>query len=127
MFWYVNITESNGTIYLSGPISGSSYSFSLTNGSYTYAIASANKIYAPNLTAGSFTVDGLSLSESITFSEVLYSVQFTENGLPSGTSWYVNISGMTSSGPITTNNYSIKLTNGNYIFAISTFNKIYAP
>jgi hypothetical protein len=125
--WYVNITESNGTTYLSGPISGSSYSFSLTNGSYTYTIASANKIYAPNLTAGSFTVNGLSLSESITFSEVLYSVQFTESGLPSGTSWYVNISGMTSSGPITTNTYSIKLTNETYIFAISTFNKIYAP
>jgi hypothetical protein len=125
--WYVNITESNGTKYLSGAISGSSYILSLTNGSYTYTIASANKIYAPNLTAGSFTVNGSTLSESITFSEVLYSVQFTENGLPSGVSWYVNISGMASSGPITTSTYSIKLTNGTYIFAISTSNKIYAP
>ena len=125
--WYVNITESNGTKYLSGAISGSSYILSLTNGSYTYTIASANKIYAPNLTAGSFTVNGSTLSESITFSEVLYSVQFTESGLPSGVSWYVNISGMASSGPITTSTYSIKLTNGTYIFAISTSNKIYAP
>jgi hypothetical protein len=125
--WYVNVTESNGTLYNSGAITSSSFSFTLTNGSYSFTIASANKTYAPNLTAGSFAVNGLSLSESITFSEVLYSVQFTESGLPSGTSWYVNISGMTSSGPITTNTYSIKLTNGTYIFAISTFNKIYAP
>ena len=131
MFWYVNITESNGTKYLSGPITGSNYTFSLTNGSYTFTIVSANKIYAPNLTAGSFTVNGLSLSESITFSEVLYSLQFTENGLPSGVSWYVNITesnGTTYlSGPISGSSYSFSLTNGSYTYRIASSNRIYEP
>ena len=129
--WYVNITESNGSTYLSGPISGSTYSFSLTNGSYTYKIASSNKIYAPNLTAGSFTVNGSSFYESITFSEVLYPVQFTETGLTSGASWYVNITETNGtiyqSGAISTTSYSLSLTNGSYSFTISSANKIYAP
>ena len=121
--WYVNL--SNGIS--SGPITGSSYTFSLTNGSYTYTIASANKVYAPNLTSGSFTVDGSPLSFDIKFFAVTYTVTFQESGLPSGTTWYVNITGMASSGPITINSYSIDLTNGTYLFAISTSDKNYAP
>ena len=94
-------------------------------------IASSNKIYAPNLTAGSFTVNGSSFYESITFSEVLYPVQFTETGLTSGASWYVNITETNGtiyqSGAISTTSYSLSLTNGSYSFTISSANKIYAP
>jgi len=129
--WYVNITESNGTIYHSGLISSTSHSFSLTNGSYSYTIASANKIYAPNLASGSFTVNGSILSKSILFSEVLYTVLFSESGLPSGASWYVNITernGTTYlSGPISGSSYLFSLTNGSYTYTIASANRIYSP
>ena len=121
--WYVNL--SNGMDL--GPITGSSYSFNVTNGSYSFSIASANKIYAPNMTSGSFTVYGSPLSFDIKFIPVTYTATFQEAGLPSGSTWYVNITGMASSGSITFSSYSISLTNGTYLFAISTSDKNYAP
>ena len=125
--WYVNITETNGTIYHSGAISTSSYSFSLTNGSYSFSVASANRIYTPSPPSTSFTLNGSLLSESITFNEVLYSEAFTESGLPSGESWYVNLSNGISSGPITGSSYIFSLTNGSYTYTIASANKVYAP
>ena len=74
----------------SGAIIGSSYSFYLTNGSYTYNISTNNKIYHAD--RGSFRVNGASVSEPITFSKVLYTVTFTESGLPPESTWYVNLS-----------------------------------
>ena len=123
--WYVNITESNGTTYISGQITGSSYAFSLTNGSYTFTIATSDKIYESSILSGSFTINGSSLSKSITFSEVLYSVIFTESGLPTGTTWYVNLSNGMGSGPITGSSYTFSLTNGSYSYTVATSNKIY--
>ena len=125
--WYVNITESNGTTYLSGPISGSYYSLSLTNGSYTYTIASANKIYSPSIISSSLTVNGNPYAESITFSLVKYTVTFTESGLLFGTVWYVNLTNGIGSRPITSSSYSFSLVNGSYSYSVQTVNKIYSP
>ena len=125
--WYVNITESNGTTYLSGPITGSTYTFSLTNGSYLFTIASANKIYSPSIISSSLTVNGNHYTESITFSLVKYTVTFTESGLLFGTGWYVNLTNGIDSGPITGSSYSFSLVNGSYSYTVQTVNKIYSP
>ena len=125
--WYVNITESNGTAYLSGPITGSTYTFSLTNGSYTYTIASANRIYSPSIISSSLTVNGNPYTESIAFSLVKYTVTFTESGLLFGTGWYVNLTNGIDSGPITGSSYSFSLVNGSYSYTVQTVNKIYSP
>ena len=130
--WYVNVTESNGTVYDSGAITGSSYSFSLANGSYTYTIATSDKIYEPSQPSGSFTVSGATVSESTTFSAVKYLVTFTESGLPSGSTWYVNITessnGTTyNSGLITSSTYTLSLSNGSYTYTIATSNKTFEP
>lgn len=195
--WYSNVSGG----YASGPISGSSYSFNLVNGSYQYFISTSDKGYSPNIPSGTFTVSGSSppiitiafskvyhltftenglspgtswnltfngktyqlSNDSYTFyvingsysykaesrnyititniitvdgkSETVniplrmqtYSVKFTESGLPAGTTWYVNITGQPSSGPLTGSAYSVDLTNGTYTYTVSTSNKVYSP
>ena len=118
--WYVNI--SNGIS--SGAITGTSHSFSLINGTYSYSIATVNKSWHSN--GSSFTVNGPSAPQSITFSLVKYAVTFTETGLPSGITWYVNIIGH-DSGAITGSTYFVMLTNGTYAYTIQANNKIYEP
>lgn len=110
--WYVNL--SNGM--KSGEITGSSYTFKIINGSYRFTIETNNKIYhAEN---GSFLVKGASVSEPITFSKVLYTVIFTEKGLPSEKVWYVNLSNGMKSGAIRGTFYAFSLTNGTYSYEI---------
>ena len=120
--WYVNITGHD-----SGPITSSTYTLSLSNGTYSYTIATSDKTYEPSAYPGSFTVNGKSLSEPITFSEVTYSVTFTESGLPTGSTWYVNLSNGMKSGAITGTSYSFSLTNGSYTYTIATSDKTYEP
>ncbi|MGP6294484.1 YncE family protein, partial [Caldiplasma sukawensis] len=88
--WYVNIT-----IHDSGPITGTSYSLSLPNGTYTYTIGTTNKLYHAN--EGSFTVNGSKSNNTImvSFSLVTYTVTFIETGIESGQSWNVDINGVT--------------------------------
>lgn len=107
-FWYVNVSGQKS----SGPISGNSYVMSLPNGTYNYVIASSNKIYGP-VYPGILTVNGASIAQAITFRNVTYSVQVTENGLPQGFYWYFNITGMKS---IFTpaSSFSLSLVNGTY-------------
>ncbi|MHB1622959.1 MAG: thermopsin family protease [Cuniculiplasma sp.] len=117
--WYVN-----GTGLDSGPITGSTYSVMLTNGTYAYTIQTNNKIYEPSPSSGSVTVNGGSKSVPITFSQVKYAVTFTETGLPAGTTWYVNGTGMHghASAP---SNISFSLNNGTYAFTVTNLGSYY--
>jgi hypothetical protein len=117
--WYVNL--SNGMT--SGPITGSSYSFSFTNGSYSYTVATSNKTYYTSPT-GSFTVNGTHISETIAFSKVTYVVTFTENGLPSGVYWYLNGSGL-SGYESSQASISFNLSNGTYSYTVSNLSSFY--
>ncbi len=121
--WYVNLTNEMN----SGPITGSSYLFSLSNGSYSYKIATSNRTYYPEHSSGTFTVNGSKLSEPVVFLEITYVVSYTETGLPAGTSWYVNITGEPSSGPISGSTYTLSLPNGTYYYSIATADKDYSP
>jgi energy-converting hydrogenase Eha subunit B len=56
-----------------------------------------------------------------------YKAAFTESGLPTGTSWYVNISGVSGSGPVTGSSFSTTLKNGSYSYTVSTSNSQYYP
>ncbi len=124
--WYLNL--SNGQSFSSVT---STISLNETNGSYSYTIATSDKDYSPSPSSGSFTVNGASVPVSVTFSPVLYKVTFTETGLPSGTTWYVNLTGFNgtnmNSGQITGTTYSVNLPNGTYTFTIATSDKIYSP
>jgi hypothetical protein len=109
--WYVNITGQPS----SGPIHSTSYSTSLPNGSYTYSVSAGNKQYKSSY-SGSFTVNGASVSQSITFTLVTYSITFTESGLQSGTSWSVALNGTTESS--TNDTIIFNEPNGTYTYTI---------
>jgi len=84
--WWVNVTG--------GPSNSSTtttLSLNEPNGTYHYSLASVNKEFASQ--GGSFTVSGATLSKTVTFSLVMYTVKFTETGLPTGTNWTVSIGG----------------------------------
>ncbi|MFP3257246.1 MAG: DUF2341 domain-containing protein [Candidatus Nanopusillus acidilobi] len=119
--WYVNL--SNGQSY-SGK--GTTITFYEPNGTYSYTIATVNKSYAPSPSSGTFKVSGANVNVAITFNLVTYTITFTENGLPSGTMWYVNLSnGQSYSGKGTT--ITFYEPNGTYSYTIATVNKSYAP
>ncbi len=70
-------------------------SFTVPNGTYAYMVASVSG-YTAAPSSGSITVTGSGSSTGITFSTAApptYSLQFTENGLVSGTSWSVTVTG----------------------------------
>ncbi|MGP6207077.1 hypothetical protein ACNF42_03460, partial [Cuniculiplasma sp. SKW3] len=121
--WYVNLSSGMD----SGPITGSSYSISLPNGTYTYTIATSDHEYAPVSYSGSVTVSGNSASESITFSQVTYTVTFTENGLPSGVRWYINVTGLYPSNNPAPEGIELYLPNGTYHYTVSTADPQYIP
>jgi YVTN family beta-propeller protein len=88
--WYLNAT---GPIELYSGSMGTATGGMLPNGTYTYTISSSDKLYRPIPAAGSFTVSGAPLSENVTFQLVIYSVTFSETGLPPGVTWSVNLNG----------------------------------
>ena len=115
-----NITLS-GTQYTSD---GNIISIQLTPAEYTYSAMSSNISFLP--VTGRFNVSN-NMIVNVQFQEKKYPVTFTETGLPSGTTWYVNISGMASSGPINTTSYTENLTNGTHDYMIGTPDRIYEP
>ena len=54
----------------------------------------------------------------------IYSSKFTETGLPSGTRWYVNLSGVGSYSS-SSSTISVALPNGSYSYTVATMNKDY--
>ncbi len=119
--WYVNITD--GTSYSS---TGPTISFDEVNGTYNYEVSISDKTYEPSPSSGSFTTNGAPVSESIGFSQVTYEATFYASGLPSGSTWYVNIIGgasYSSTGPT----ISFDEVNGTYNYGVSTSNSNYEP
>jgi hypothetical protein len=119
--WYVNVTGQSS----SGPISGSTYFIALANGSYSYSVSTTNKNFYLTYYTGSLTIAGIAITETVHFLEKTYQVTFIEQGLPSGQSWYVNMTNGDSFGPITSPSFIANLSNGSYSYYIATNDKIY--
>ena len=118
--WYVNLSDGQqGSAAAGTPIV-----LSVPNGTYSYIVATSNKEYQPSYSAGSLVVAG-NTSLKILFNQTTYVAQFKESGLPTGTTWYVNLSNGMDSGAITGSSYSISLANGTYSYSVSTSNKTY--
>ncbi len=125
--WFINVTGQksvNGT--------GSSTSLQLMNGTYHYGAATLYKLY--HSPGGTFTVNGSAVTLSIVYSPYLYSVNFTETGILTGTVWNVSVSNVSYYiSPVTETIYSnstylvFNLTNGTYTFNVSSMNRVYAP
>ena len=69
----------------------SSVTFEEANGTYDYTVGVSDARWSPEPGSGTVTVRGSNRTVSVTFVETVYSVTFTETGLPSGSSWAVAI------------------------------------
>ncbi len=124
--WYVNLTGGP-----SNSSTGTTIGFFEPNGTYDYTVATADKEYSPTVSGGSFGVSGAPVGKSVTFSRATYAVTFTETGLPSGTTWYVNGTPWVSLSATVAGTHgtsvSLNLTNGTYNFIVASSNKTWAP
>lgn len=118
--WSVNLSGGHYRSTQSGKIT-----FNLTNGTYSYGISTNDPVYRPSSFSGQSTVNGSSVSIAVSFIKVTYTLTFTESGLPSGTDWYVNITGMASSGPVAGPSFSEAISNGTYNYSLGTVDKEY--
>ncbi len=123
-YWYVNITgepslSSDSSIIIAN----------LSNGSYTFTISTADKDYYPTpLLLSSFLVNGKSISVPIAFNLLTYEIEFTETGLPSGSSWSVTVNNSNSTQvSSTTQTISLTLPNGTYLYTVRSGISTYGP
>jgi hypothetical protein len=95
--WFMNIS---GGPSLSGNGSEASLSVYLANGSYSLAVSTGDRTYAPSYHEVSLTVAGAPLTvQAVRFGVRSYSVEFTETGLPATSlskyGWTVSLGGAT--------------------------------
>ena len=102
---------------------GHSITVPLPNGTYRYALASANKSLAA--VGGHVTLAGAPSTVSAAFSLVTFSVTFTETGLLAGDTWWANISGGASTSSATASIVT-SLPNGSYTYTIASDDSRYA-
>jgi YVTN family beta-propeller protein len=117
----------NWSVALNGTTERSNTSeiqFEEPNGSYSFSVGPL-WIYLEVPSSGTIEVNGSSVSKTIVFSSPCfggsgclgrYSVEFTETGLPSGTTWSFMINGSTISG--STASLTFSLQNGTYPFTV---------
>jgi hypothetical protein len=85
------------------------------NGTYDYTIGFVSG-WSPNSTGGSVSVAGENASVEVQWTQVFYSVTFSEVGLPAGTNWSVTLQGTPELSPSS----SLVFTepNGSYAYQI---------
>ncbi len=89
------------------------------NGTYTFTVATASG-YTPSPAAGTLTVAGSAIGQAIVYAgpaEARYYVNFTESGLPAGTSWSVTLNWMNQSS--TSSTISFSMLNGVYGYSVN--------
>ena len=105
-----------------GAVSNSSTSnittFTEPNGTYSWTVAPVAGYY-PDAYSGSITVSGANTSETVSWAQTMYAVTFTESGLPSGSTWWVNL----TNGQ----NFSANSTTVTFDEANGTYNYTLAP
>lgn len=92
--------------------------FTETNGTYSYAVADISGWSQSTLAShGTVVVNGASVAEPVlVYSQVTYTIIYTESGLPAGTNWSLNLSGVleNTTGP----SLSFTEPNGTYDFKV---------
>jgi hypothetical protein len=95
----------------------STISFSLSNGTYNYAIGTITGYHSAEGT-GTLQVNATSKSININFVQNMYTLVVSETGLPAGMAWTVNVSG--TSKTTTSTSVDIQLVSGTYNVSVST-------
>ena len=118
--WAVNLAGFNASS------SSSSISISDPNGIYSYSVAKVPGFILSNQSA-QISVDGKNQTITLTFEPShYYKVIMLDFGLPSGQTWYVNMSNGTS---YSSSSYEISFyaPNGTFSYTVSTSDKKYEP
>ncbi len=127
--WYLNISAQPGLSMSSGQkftLTSNNTTFYEPNGSYTFTYQPQNTSFRGG--SSSFTVSGASLTINITFTPVLFYLNFTALKKPSPLRWYIKLSNSTKNtigqGSVYTNSslVSFRVTNGTYYFNSSALN-----
>ena len=104
----------------------SAIAFEEVNGSWNYSVP-APVGYTVSPSGGVVHVKGSSKTVDLNFtSTATYTVTFTENGLPSTTEWWVNVTGGPSVAS-TGSTLSFSEGDGTYPYSVATDDKDYAP
>ncbi|MFI5414363.1 MAG: thermopsin family protease [Candidatus Lutacidiplasmatales archaeon] len=112
----------NGSVFST---SGDNLSANLANGTYPVTYAPVPGYYLSGSFPGTVDLPGVSRI-SLVFAQTTYAVTFTESGLPSSTSWWVNASGNIAEGLGTT--LQVEAPNGSTTFeAGSTYEFLANP
>jgi thermopsin len=110
-----------------GSVSKSSVTSSITftepNGTYLYAIGSVSG-YTVSSNSGSAVVAGKATGISLAFTQITYTVTFTESGLPTGSSWSVTLNGVKAL--TTTSSIKFSEPDGIYSFSVSNTTTYFA-
>jgi hypothetical protein len=99
--------------------------FRENNGTYSYTVLSGDPDFSPSVASGSVSLNGKAVLQSVSFI-MLYNASFYEEGMPSGTRWFVNISDPQSFNS-TSNSIVIQLPNGTYSYTVSAGSLLYEP
>ena len=108
--WSVSL---NGSIETS---QSNTITFEELNGTYYFYIQHISN-YTATPIYGEIIVNGKNINQTITFTQVTYTVTFTESGLPSGTSWSGTLNGATESS--STDTITFQVPNGTYQYTIN--------
>lgn len=97
------------------------------NGSDPYTIGAISGWHQSTLPYnGVIVVAGAPLTEpTLAFYQVTYSVTFTETGLPTGTEWWLNVTGQAALASVS-DSISFTEPNGTYEYTLNTTDKLYA-
>lgn len=119
--WSVTLNNSSmGSTLYSSSIS---IVFYMPTGNYTFSVATASG-YILSPSNGTVLVPNSPVYVPIQSLGYGYSVKFTETGLPSGTTWFVNLSnGKTLKS--TASSISTELANGSYNYTVASMNSKY--
>ncbi|HEV2165893.1 MAG TPA: hypothetical protein VGS23_02770 [Thermoplasmata archaeon] len=97
------------------------------NGTYNFSVGAVNPYLATaDPVSGNFTVTGSNVSLHVQFTIQTYPVVFFETILPSGTGWWVNVTGRSSVGS-DNETVTVSLPVGSYNYSTAVANKSFAP
>lgn len=112
--WSLSLSGLNST----GPLTQSTYSYQLPNGTYHYTVARSSNIYTTLNFSGEFTVSGSSLTIPLTFYILSYTVVIRETGLQDGQSWNITFAGVRYT--ITGTSMILEFSNGTYSYSVES-------
>jgi YVTN family beta-propeller protein len=102
----------------------SSLTFEVPNGTPTYEIGTVPGWSTPSY-SGEIAVNGQAVYRTIVWTEVNYTVTFSETGLPAGTSWWVGAADGPSASSAGTQ-LALRVPNGSYAYSVRSTNGTFA-